>query len=325
MMRTIFLLLSFLSLTAAFHLIKHPLIRDLSFKKISDMALHMSEEIDPELGSSSSAFTQKQLLKEETEAPFRSIRIYGYISLLAAAGLGAFICFTKILAVSLSGRPGDLTDLYTNLAINLGGVPIIAYLWKRDLDSKQSILERIQKGGSLAGLKVRLTEFGEPTVVKLSDLRRDRGIDKRVVIVAAPKELLRSSLNSSISQSKELVQNDLLVVPLVVNRAAPGQPDYELTASSMAAVLGLQSLEETEALPTDHIGLPVVLSAWNDVIKKEMAVAIKQNPDALDKGITIVIKKNGKVGTRRFGVPIWETLVEDVQNRSSQGLDISNI
>lgn len=42
-------------------------------------------------------------------------------------------------------------------------------------------------------------------------------------------------------------------------------------------------------------------------------------------GITIVIKKNGKVGTRRFGVPIWEALVGDVESRADMGLDVRNI
>ena len=42
-------------------------------------------------------------------------------------------------------------------------------------------------------------------------------------------------------------------------------------------------------------------------------------------GITIIIKKNGKVGTRRFGVPIWEALVDDVAARTAAGLDVRNI
>jgi hypothetical protein len=42
-------------------------------------------------------------------------------------------------------------------------------------------------------------------------------------------------------------------------------------------------------------------------------------------GVTIIIKKNGKVGTRRFGVPLWESLVDDVAMRSEIGLDIRNI
>lgn len=31
------------------------------------------------------------------------------------------------------------------------------------------------------------------------------------------------------------------------------------------------------------------------------------------------------LGTRRFGVPIWEGLVRDVADRAELGLDVSNI
>ena len=56
-----------------------------------------------------------------------------------------------------------------------------------------------------------------------------------------------------------------------------------------------------------------------------MATALKQQPGALSKGITLVIKKNGKVGSRRFGVPLFESLVSDVAQRKEFGLDITNI
>ena len=38
-------------------------------------------------------------------------------------------------------------EVYQNLAINLGGLPILGLLWKRDKDAQDSLLERIQKGG----------------------------------------------------------------------------------------------------------------------------------------------------------------------------------
>lgn len=300
----------------------------------STTSLNKLANPDEELDDSSSAppvnkegYTQKQLLKEETEAPFRLVRIYFYASLLAAASLSAFICLTKILAVSSGNSSGDLTALFQNLGVNLVGIPVLAYLWKRDLDGRKSILERIQKGGSLAGLNIKTVVNKEPMVVKLADLRRDRGIDKRVVIVAATKDLLKTSLMTSVPLSKSLVQNDLLIVPMAIETGLDGEGSYQLTASSLEALLGVSAEDEGAPAPADlqHIGLPVFLNQWNAVIKKELEVAIKQQPGALSKGITIVIKKNGKVGTRRFGVPIWEALVDDVESRAQAGLDVRNI
>ena len=265
-------------------------------------------------------FTRKQIIKEEIEAPFRKVRMFLYTALFAAAGLGSIITITKLLATLSGAMSEDLQQLYTNLGVNLGGLPVIALLYKRDLDSQRALLERIQKGGKLAGLRMKMATEDGPIIVKLSDLRRDRGIDKRVVIVAAPKELLRTSLQTSIQEAKNLIANDLVIIPLIIEEAT-SSGDYTLTATSLEAMIpDVPNIAEYE-----HIGLAMALASWNAVIKKELAVAIKQQPEALAKGVTIIIKKNGKVGTRRFGVPIWEGLVRDVADRKEIGLDVSNI
>lgn len=265
-------------------------------------------------------YTRKQVIKEEIEAPFRKIRFFIYFALFSAAGLGTLVTLTMLLATT-AGKQADMNQLYTNLAINVGGLPVLALLYKRDVDSQNTLLERIQKGGKLAGLRLKINNGGEPAVVKLSDLRRDRGIDKRVVIVCAPKALLRESLESSIKESRNLIGADLLIAPLIIEKEGGSVGDYTLTATSLEAML-----PDTPDIATyEHIGLPLVLATWNSVIKKELEVALKQSPEALDKGVTIIIKKNGKVGSRRFGVPIWEAMINDVEARVSAGLDVSNI
>lgn len=96
-------------------------------------SLYSALDDDDDQETNSEGFTQKQLLKEETEAPFRTVRIYLYIALLSAAGLGSLIGLTKFLAISSSGRSEyeDMNELYTNLAVNLGGLPVLGWLWKR--------------------------------------------------------------------------------------------------------------------------------------------------------------------------------------------------
>jgi len=283
--------------------------------------LHLSNNAD-EIDQNETMFTQKQILKEETEAPFRKVRIFFYISLLAAAGLGSLISITKVLALLSQSRTPD-NDMYVNLGINLGGIPVLAYLWKRDLDKQKGLLERIQKGGSLAGLKIKLLESAGALTLKLSDLRRDRGIDKRVVIVVANAEQVTASLQTSISQSLGIIQNDLIIVPLVIDRG--NGSDYTLIAPTLEGLVLPEGYNGTLEDNLVHIGLPVGLAGWNNVFRKEISTALAQEPQALEKGITIIIKKNGKVGTRRFGVPLWESLVGDVAMRSELGLDIRNV
>ena len=283
---------------------------------VPKMSYDNNEELN-QLGEGEE-FTRKQLIKEEIEAPFRKVRLFLYTALFSAAALGSIITITKLLATLSGARSEDLQQLYTNLGVNLGGLPVIALLYKRDIDAQRALLLRIQKGGKLSGLRMKMYTEDGPLVVKLSDLRRDRGIDKRVVIVAAPKELLRTSLQTSIQEAKNLIANDLVIVPLIIELT---DGDYTLTATSLEAMVP----DEPNIAKFEHIGLAMALASWNDTIKKELEVAIKQQPGALEKGVTIIIKKNGKVGTRRFGVPIWEGLVRDVADRKDLGLDVSNI
>jgi len=243
--------------------------------------LKISRTTDEFDQNESIVFTQKQILKEETEAPFRKVRIFFYISLLAAAGLGSLISITKVLALlSLSRIPDN--EMYVNLGVNLGGIPVLAYLWKRDLDQQKGLLERIQKGGSLAGLKIKLLESAGSLTLKLSDLRRDRGIDKRVVIVVADAAQVTASLQTSISQSLGIIQNDLVIVPLVIDRG--NGSDYTLVAPTLEGLILPEGYKGTLEDNLVHIGLPVGLAGWNNVFRKEISTALTQEPQALEKG-----------------------------------------
>eukprot|EP01041_Mallomonas_annulata_P012821 gene12821-27034_t len=288
---------------------KVPLIKS---RCVRSTHLYQSDEEEETVN----VYTTKQVLKEETEAPFRKVRLFLYFALIGAAGIGSVIGITKLLAVMAGARSEDMQTLLTNLGINLGGIPILLYLYNRDISAQNSRLERIRKGGSLAGLKVKIGSKESPQVVKLSDLRRDRGIEKRVVIVAATKDLLESSLLSSVKEADNILSNDLLIIPLVLS-STPDSESLVVSAPSLDTML--KDVPPENQL---HIGIAIALPAWQSVIKDEIA---KQQKEARSKGVTIVVKKNGKVGSRRFGVPIWETLVEDVRNRKEAGLDITNI
>ena len=270
-------------------------------------------------------FTRKQLLRAETEAPFAKVRQFVYVGLIISAGLGFLTTLPALIAVSSGVRSGDLKELSLNLGINAGGILAIGLLIQRDLAADKGRLERIQKGGSLAALNVKITSSDGPLVVKLADLRRDRGIEKRVVIVAAPKELLQTSIRSSILMSSSLFSNDLLVIPLVLD-GINSNGEISFVSDSISTMVN-EELKQNGLTDEScsHLGYPVSLATWTQCLQKEFSVALSQNPQALDKGVTIVIKKNGKVGSRRFGVPVFEVLIDDIQMRKDAGLDTTNI
>ena len=133
-------------------------------------------------------------------------------------------------------------------------------------------------------------------VVKLSDLRRDRGIEKRVIIVAAPRDLLKESVKSTASMYASLVKSDCMIVPLAISTIAPGseKDGYTLTSMSPESLFDSGTdLEEEDGTPPilSYIGTPIQIQSWNTVIKGEFETALKQNPEALDKGITLIIKE----------------------------------
>lgn len=210
--------------------------------------------------SGSDDFTRKQLLKEETESPFRKVRLFLSVGLGAAAGLGSLLNLISLLTITSGVKEGNIDEVIGNLAVNLGGIPVIAYVVKQDLDSQKSALTRIQKGGKLAGLKIKIDGDEGPLIVKLSDLRRGRGINKKVVIVAAPSDLLNKSLTSSFQESRNLRSNDLIVVPVAVNKKADG--GFYLSS------INVDELSAPDEGAKSHIGVPVAMGQWMEVMEK---------------------------------------------------------
>ena len=281
---------------------------------------------DPLDESNGEGFTRKQVLRAEAENPFRKFRGFIYAGLASAAVVGTLVTGTSLLALEFGRRPDLQSDvLYQNLAINIGGIVGLLFLLKRDQDAEQRTLQRIAQGGKLANLLVKLSSYsglvgGEEgaenmeltQVMKLADFRKNRGYEKNVLLLIGSQEQLGQSVASSLPLSKSLLQNQCLLVPLVMDP----------TTLSLSA---LDTAGQAAAMP--HVGTPIGLSAWNDVVGREMEAASKQSSGALaDKGITLLLKQNGKIGKRKFGLPVFEakgssTTGEDVVG----GFDISSI
>lgn len=294
----------------------------------NNLALSASEfDDDNDMnGAGSGQFTRKQILKEETESPFRAVRYFGYISLGSAAALSSFITLTSIAAVSSGARQGDMNELINNMGINLAGLVTMGYLWNREQKSQNSQLQRISKGGKLAQLKLKCKDpiTNESIVCKLSDFRRDRGFEKKVIIIAAPKSMLVESLKSSFSQAEFM--EGFMIVPIAIEEVGlgSGSGNYRLSALSSSDFNNNEATEagdDSNDINTDsnvindindindlnYVGAPVALSSsWDEVVRSEVDAALAQRGDALEKGFTLQIAKNGKVGSRKFGVPLWE-------------------
>lgn len=248
-------------------------------------------------------------LREEAESPFRKVRFFFYTSLAAGAATSLAVSSARI-AAALAGVNQDLLqESVINAAVDIGGLVLIAFLFKRDVDAQESRLKRASKGADLARLKIRGSksllggEDDSPTLTtSLSALRRGRGIEKRVVIVTAGKNKIDEILKEASVLQESLIVNDLVVVPVVLPQA---------TAPSLQ-----DDLPECIALPVGN--------GWKSVINDEISEARKQGVDVENEGISIILKKNGRVGQRTKGVFLTNMVGEVVARRES-GMDVSNI
>jgi Low psii accumulation1 / Rep27 len=280
-------------------------------------------------------YSREIYLREEAESPFRKVRIFFYYSVGAGALLGLAISSSRVVA-ALNGINADLLqESGINVAINVAGLALIAFLYQRDIAAQESRLQRASKGAELAKLMVRastsiistgLSNAAAPDndeakksadtlffTTSLASLRRGRGIEKRVVIAAAGSEKIRQVMQDARKLNDALTYNDLLIVPIVL----------PITGSSLSPNVVPLDDADGAALP-DCVALPVGGATWRSVIEDEAEQAIQQGVDVDQDGFCVILKKNGRVGQRTKGI-FLENMVADVIQRLEMGMDVKNI
>ena len=223
--------------------------------------------------------------------------------------------------IEVAGLRTASPDTLPNLAIDLASIGTIGYFWKRELDGQEKRLRRISMGAAIS--KLRVQPLGGELMgksVKLVELRSGRDTfgesARRVVVVCAEAAALGPSLAKARAYSQRLSDADLLIVPMITSGNTFQLPPPEL-------VRGAEGDADADAV--GHLALAQGLDTWGDVLKEELEVAISQDADVAARGFTLILKKNGRVGTRRLGLPEWDALVDDVANRKAAGLDTTNI
>ena len=256
--------------------------------------------------------SQNAKLREEIEDPFAKLRLFVWPALFAAAGIATYFAATSLLAEAVGARPAA-GDTALNLGVDLAALGVVGTLWRREVTSRDKRLQRITAGAALASLRVQLLDGGRS--VKLSQLRArsdDASSSKRVVVIAAEEAALGISLEAARKASSALFKADLLVVPLQIVDGTIATPPPMLVSPTGEA-------------ETAHIGVPLAIESWREVLASELQTALSQSPRATQDGLTLILKKNGRVGTRRLGTPEWNALVADVEARAWGGLDVTNI
>ena len=269
----------------------------------------------PDLEEKFGGYTVKQRLREEVESPFRTVRLFFFGSSTGSALTALY--FSLLSTVKASAPTGtyvdqmSMNDALTNCAINTGAVVLCGFLTYRDWKAGDKNLERIARGGALAQLLVLPAAEADTSRRKVAEYRRNA----RLVIVAGGKDYIERvcrSLNADeFSDENRLPQAlasaDVVIIPVVLEGT-----DGKVVGDSVSAWRG--------TLPTDGrnfdskrsdevIAFPRGNTAWADYLRNEVETATKQGFDVLDKGLTITVKKNGRILRRATGMPQWGNLI----------------
>lgn len=279
----------------------------------------------PNNGGGKNEYSREVRLRTEAESPFRKVRFFLYVAVGAGAMLSLLVSLTRIAAAASGINPELMSESLINAGVDLAGIIGLGFFYQNDAKAEESRMKRATKGASLAKLAIRVNKgiidplFAAPvddssgstdsiyTSLTLADLRRDRGIEKRVVIVAAGKDKIQKVMEETKTYAKALERNDLLIVPVVMPAASA--PD-------------IMSLGD-DALPS-CVALPIGNTAWRSVLEDEAQTALQQDVNIETEGFCVILKKNGRVGQRTKGI-FLERMVGEVEERRDMGMDVTNI
>lgn len=250
-------------------------------------------------------FTTKQRLREEVESPFRKVRLAFFSVSAVSAALALYFSALAAIKANIGGYADGipLEDALQSCAINAAGVLGMGALALREVKVGQGNLARIRQGGLLARLVVEPATEGSGSR-PLAEYRRA----SRVVIAAGGADYINKLAMSLCSDQladentlpSALLGVDIVIVPVLLN------DDYKAIDSKSAwknAEPEVNDRNFDSARADDVIVFPNGFNMWNDYIKSDIETAQGQGFDVLQKGITITVKKNGKILRRATGLP----------------------
>jgi hypothetical protein len=282
------------------------------FSPPSTPRLYSSENNNDGLGEKFGGFTVKQRLREEVESPFRKVRFLFFLSTVGSAltalyfsGLGTM----KAMMGGFADAP-PLEEALQSDAINLAGAIVCGFLALREYRVGQANLQRIAKGGELARLVVDPATGGRRV---LADYRRAY----RVLIAAGGPsyitELARSLNADQLADTniipEKLLESEVVVVPVLL-KDVNGKVVVDTTKDFWLGVEAGEKDRNFDITRSDEvIAFPRGNPAWTEYLESEIETAKGQGFDVLDKGITITVKKNGRILRRATGQPPWGDFV----------------
>lgn len=284
-------------------------------------------------------------LLSESIAPWRTLRIFLYVSLGSGAFLGGLITASGV-AAALSGVRTDL-DLnteYTSLAIDFGAAVAFGIFTKLDFDKGNELDEKVEKRlekskenkvirkamkvreKELAKLELEIKVDGEGTTQQAVVEAIQGGGKQHMIVVAGGRKAIRDALLGANILKMEFSIRDVLVVPYELNKPKKKKvKDGEDVLTTKAEGFGDPNASrptwETQPYVAQAVG-----EGWDSYIQAELDDAIKQNGENVkEDGIAIVVANTGEIIRRGVGQVPWREMVEELENvvKDDELLDLS--
>jgi len=258
-------------------------------------------------------YTLKQRLREEIDSPFRKVRLAFFGASFGSALIALYFSALNTIKASVGGFSDamPLEEALTSDAINLGAVIVCGLITYRDYKAGEANLEKLARAGKLASLVVEPASSGK--YLELKSYRRNN----RVLIAAGGKEYISSlalSLTSDQLKDRNILPEKLEEVDVTIVPVLLEEQNSKLVVGDTKSFWNEVTPSETDrnfdrTKANNVISYPIRPNAWLDYLNFDIKTASKQGFDVANKGITILVKKNGKILRRSTGLPSFGDLI----------------
>lgn len=263
----------------------------------------------------------KQRLREEIDSPFRKVRLAFFSASFASALIASYFSALNTIKAFVGGYSDamPLDEALTSDAINLVALFACGFLTYRDYKVGEANLEKLARAGKLASLVVEpaaLLADNKRRLVEVKSYRRA----SRVLIAAGGKDYI-STLAKSLTSDQlkdvnniptKLTQVDVVIVPVLLEEKNGNLVVGDTRAFWKEGVEATVSENDRNFdinRANDVISFPQGAHAWIGYLDSEVETALAQGFNVFQKGITLTVKKNGKILRRATGQPPFGELI----------------
>ncbi|XP_068655080.1 protein LOW PSII ACCUMULATION 1, chloroplastic [Aristolochia californica] len=278
------------------------------FKELQEEAILGGEDIG-------SSFRRDLKLISEVQAPFRGVRRFFYVALIAAAGISTFFTVPRLIR-AIQGGDGapDIWETAGNAAINVGGIVALVGLFFWDNKKEEEQLAQISRDETLSRLPLRLSTNRIVELVQLRDTSRP-------VILAGSRESVYEALQKAERFRTELLKRGVLLVPLIwdEDRKQPVQrKGFGLSAKAAASLPSIgEDFEKRTQSVTAKSRLKAEMRFKAEVVSPtewERWIRDQQISEGVTPGedVYIILRFDGRVRRSGKGMPDWSQIVKEL-------------